>query len=381
MHSNADSRPVAALIRSVRQLAPLHSFLKSPESLATSEYILVVLRDYNKGSFESGIWERGDGEYSSNTNKVQYDAIVQLHAFSHYCMTARILFERNCSCEAGQALSAAMANIKNIMFAEHPKTLSEIFNSCYHLLVHGRGEITLVILRQISAMGQIVLGERHPLSLICRWLYSLYQRGSHCFNDAITVFLQAVADSFESALGPLHATILTARLDFIDMTCRNKDSSLELFPTVNPYQKLLCECESSLGGSDPRTQFVRQGLANYLFDTGKSAQGIEITQSILNDADNMRWDYDRHRYKEIGFYEMAWGLYSLGQIEAAITNMRKALESAISQQHYSDGSRCLSIQVTVELEDWLEERGELESAAEVHELMTALCEPLEKFLL
>ena len=381
MHSNADNRRVAGQRNSVRQFTPLSSFLKSPESLATSEYILVVLRDYHKGSYESGTWRKGDGEYSPDTNKVQYNAIIQLNAFSDYCNTAWALFERNCFREAGLALSAAMANVNNIVFAEHPNTLSDIFKACHSLLINGRGEIILATLRQFSAMGQLVLGERHPLSLIFRWLCSLCQYDSSGFGHAIPIFLQAMADLFESALGPLHYTTLFVRFDFIDITPRDTRSTLEFSATVNVYQKLLRECESSLGGSDLRTQLVRGRMANFYMYEGKSAQVIEVAQSIIDDADNMRMEDYRRGYKEIGFYEKAWGQYSLGQTEAAVMNMRKALKSSISQVNFSDDSRAFSIQMTHILEDWLEERGELESAAEMHESWTNLCKPLEKLVL
>ena len=83
------------------------------------------------------------------------------------------LFSNHCFHEAGQTLISATAASKRIVTAEHPTTLSHLLKTVIRFRQQGKHEVALAMLQQFSALGEILLGERHPLHLIFRRFASM----------------------------------------------------------------------------------------------------------------------------------------------------------------------------------------------------------------
>lgn len=152
--------------------------ITTPESLAIPERILVSIRDYFNGSFESGTWFTIDPRLSCRTTKVEEDTTEHLYALIEQSFIACWLFENNRSAEGGQILISATARIKKILLAEHPMTLTYLLTLCAYLCKRRRHEIALAIFRQISALARMTDREFHPLRCISRSLRTL-------FSDAV----------------------------------------------------------------------------------------------------------------------------------------------------------------------------------------------------
>ena len=211
-----------------------------PESIAVPERILVSIRDYFKGSFESGTWIVTDSQLSCETTKVEEDALLHLHALNDRCETACRLFDNNRFAEGGRSLISATARIKKILLAEHPMTLAYFFALFALLLLWRRHEIVQTILRQISALAKVLIGERHPLGCICGWLASLPESQ---LGDVIIKSSGSGIDHFENLLGPMSLPTLVSRLMFIQEVGFEHNRSYDKIL----LQDLLCKTEATLG--------------------------------------------------------------------------------------------------------------------------------------
>lgn len=120
----------------------------------------------------------------------------------------------------------------------------------------GMHEIAVQILRQLSAMGGIVLGENHPLKVICSWLASLDPIDYAGYQDILGRALRVVCEFFEARLGYVHHTSIETRLIHTVIAYdRGSDAAQE------SLEGLLRICELFLGPDDTRTYAVDLQLA------------------------------------------------------------------------------------------------------------------------
>ena len=244
----------------VKCFTPLRSPITTPESIAIPERMLVIIRDYFKGSFERGTWLVTDPRLGCETTKVQEDALGHLWALKERSLIASYLFNNNRFAEGGQSLISATARIGKILLAEHPMTLTSLFSFVAKLFQQGRHEIALTIVRHFSALADILVGERHPLRSIYNWLSSTHPSQ---LMDVIVRCSRSMVDHFEHLLGASNWFALDCRLTFIQQVDIENDTSQK----KSLLQDLLRRVEATLGSLDVRTCEVRIQLAwNYLKD-------------------------------------------------------------------------------------------------------------------
>lgn len=187
--------------------------------LSIPERIFSTIRDYYRGSFASGTWVADQERIHCWTMKDRAGGALMvpssrhLHAFLNESELACNLFADNYHSEAGRALMSATARIKEILQAEHPMTLSVLFELVLHVQRRNRQGIALEVLRYFSALAEILLGDQHPLRQICGWLASSVD--TTFFHEVVVRCFRSAVEHLETSLGFMHRSTRESRLRYI----------------------------------------------------------------------------------------------------------------------------------------------------------------------
>ncbi|KAM0796927.1 hypothetical protein BDR22DRAFT_975663 [Usnea florida] len=332
--------------------------ITTPESIAIPERILVSIRDYFRGSFENGTWVTTDPGSICRTTRGQGNTRLVLDQFLNEYKTACELFGKHHFQEAGQVVNAASSRIKVIILNEHPLTLLHIFLFLPKRFREKRYEIALVILRQYSALAEIMRGKTHPIGCICRWLGSM---APSQWESVIVRCTGSMADHFESLTGPLSMSTISSRLQHIyceDGTERDMKQGLV------QVKDLLHNCESILGPQDVRSGEVRLRLAWLYYNSLDYAEAKRVGWDLITCEQHIVGPIRDFYFYSEGLYIVARSEHAMGDIHAAEIHLCEAIEGRIS--NYSPNDSRVTV-FLVELEGWLVEQGQSSSAAEVHE--------------
>ena len=263
-----------------------------PEPMTNTERILINIRNYFAGSFEAGIWQSTDPRMSCKSMKGQGDAMIHLNALSQRCMTACRLLGNNHFQKAGQTLISATSKIKEILSAEDPMTLTYLFAVVAHIHQQRRHEIVLAILRQFSALAEILMGDRHPLHCICALLVSIHP--SH-FGETISKCSVSTGDHFESLVDPMCRSTLVSR----GLHTREVDASQEMAHKTGVLQNLLSKCEAALPSFDVRTFEIRLALAFHHLENSDYVEAVKLDPSLLAPERYLQmWAQEANSYTE-----------------------------------------------------------------------------------
>lgn len=334
---------------------PVPSPISTPQELAISERILYCIRDYFKGSFESGIWVKTEPLFQCYTIKDEGIGCHHLSELGLQCQLACSLFSRNLFQEAGQTLIAATAKIKKILSTEHPGCLGKLFRLIVNVRRQERDEIALIILRQFSALGKVLLGPEHPLSCICEWLDLVYASE---FEDIVIKSMEIMVDQFESFLGFMHQSTLCSRLFSIEIVGREGSTRIELL------QWLLGKCEKIMQPHDARILWIRGCLADEYFAERYYVEARTLIQKNIAYFQQAASINTRSYGQEEDLFTIAQCQYALGEVDLGIATLHRVIDSTVSRWG-PQSSRAR--QWLVVLEDWYLEQGLWDSAAQVRD--------------
>ena len=332
---------------------PIPSPILTPEELAIPERILRCIREYFKSAFESGTWIKTaplETCYSITGGKYATSDIREL--FSQ-CLSACTLFSMNSFEEAGQILIAAAAKIKKILSAEAPETLLGLLLLISSIHRRKRHEVALIILRQFSALGKVLLGSEHPLRRICEWVQisSLSD-----FDDIAVRCMESMENQFASFLGPMHRSTLDARRQY---RLQNSESNA----SISDLSKLLGDCEETLGPHDDRSLGMRMGLASAYFAENFFVEARKLSEETV--AYSQCETMGRKIFYQIqGLLMLAKCQYALGEVQLGISNLHKAVELVVSTWGPQDSDASYLL---VYLEQWYREQGDWSSAAQIRD--------------
>ena len=310
--------------------APLPSPISAPDILIIPEQIFFTILDYYKRSFGSGMWISTSPCLDCRTIKVREDAASHLDPLFTQCSIACRLFAQGSFQEAGQTLISATAGIKEILLAEHPRTLSNLFALVIYLCRQGRYEISLAVLRQFCNLGGLLMGREHHLARICGWL-SLVNIDH--FDDVIARCLRSAGDNFESFLGPMHRSTLYSRIEYAERVDRECDINLEMVT----LQHMLSNCNQMLRFQDVRTLDARLSLAFHYLKRQKYFQAREVGQDTISHAQYLQAVSDGVYYRAEGLWIIANSQHALGETQLAEDNLRQAIELRQSEWSTQDG--------------------------------------------
>ena len=340
---------------------PVSSPIMPPEALATPEYILRIIRGYIAASFESGTWVKTDPRRSCYSIKdgsgSGYNYSVE---FTNFCVLAAQLLATENSDEMKGTLFVATAMSRKMLLAEDPGILMVILDRIACMQYSNQREIALHMLRLLSAISKELLGESHPLSLLCAWLAAMPWSQ---IKNIISRCIDVMVDDFESIVGPMHTSTLDCRLFRYDM-----DFNLE------KLRRLLDKCESALGSCDRRTLIVRIRLTYCTLSKGQCAEAKKMGEDLLALAQrNQDW-IESSRFTIASQQVIARCQYALGEPVSAIRNLEVAIHLKMTYYGDQDGSARTWL---VTLEQWYIGQGQLNEAAVARDRRIKLLESTE----
>ena len=280
-----------------------------PDQVTNLERILVTIRDYFQGSFETGTWLAKDPQRFCETTKVEKYAGTHLSELSTHVETACLLFADNHFQEAGRCLILATSRIKEIILAEHPMSLTFLFEMIAATFRRGDEEIALAIIRQFSALAEILMCERHPLHCVLDWLVSMLKDPSQV-KDTLSTCNRSIGDHFENLVGPMNFCTLQSRLISVDVVDVEHDVNLRRFL----LQDTLRKCEATIGPFDSRTLYTRLRLAHHYLENLDNFEATRLGWDLVSYADRLK-NPDKIVYcKAEGLYVIAHSQYIIGEV-------------------------------------------------------------------
>ena len=342
----------------VEHFITVPSPITTPESIAIPERILFSIRDYFRSSFDNGTWVTTDSKIECQATRSQGDSLAVCCQLDNDSLTACELFRRKEYQRAGQILIAATSSIKVIILAEHPATLQFIFQMTQRFLRAGRYEIALAILRQFSALAEIIMRKTHPIGGICGWLASIARSQWEIVMARCT---DSLVDLFESLAGPLNMSTLASRLNSFDSAV---DTEHNINQRLILLKDLLHKCETILGSQDFRTCEVRLHLAWFYFTSSDYAEAMRVGWDLITCAQPVVGRGSNFYFYTEGLYVVAESEYAMDDIYSAEIHLREAIKRRTSL-HGPNDSRVRRF--LVKLETWLVEQGHFGSAAQLHE--------------
>ena len=349
----------------VECFTPVPSPILTPEVLAVPERMFRCIRDYFEGSFESGTWVRTDPNFRCSTTKDKENTDECLAGLVIQCQSACLLFSRSMFQEAGQNLIAATAKIKQILSAELPMSLIELFRLINYVRREKRDEMALIVLRQFSALGKVLLGSEHPLSRICEWLDSTSPSG---FDDTIVRCIESIVDQFERFVGPMHTSTLYARLIYIVVAKPKGNAGIQML------QKLLDECKKTLRPHDSRILLVRGYMAEIYFLKGYFVEARTLSQENIACSQLVQSTNARFYEQNKNLYRVARSQHALGEVDLGIATLHKVIDSIVSRFGSQDW---MLRRILLDLEDWYLEQGRWNFAAQARDWWEKLLESID----
>lgn len=338
-------------------LTPLSSPIATPEPLVTAERILTCLRDYFRGSFDSGVWVIASSQIGCYTTKVQGHGHSHLNDFTIKSFTAVNLFHRNSYQEAGHILNSASSTIKQVLLAEHPETFATIVRFIMHSIRLKRHELAYAILQQFTSLGELMMAHEHPIHRICGWLTSM--EPSQMEEVAIGCG-ESMIDHFESLTGPMSWSTLNVRVRFIEAADYERhDGHKEML-----LQDLVHECEVLLGCLDIRTLYMRLFLANQHGRRRNYVEAMRLGWNIIVDSRELPNRPDQASFHSESLWIIARSQYALGDTYQAVIHLREAIELLRAQVDLQIGR---AIEWLATLGQWLVRQSRPIDAAQVQE--------------
>ena len=357
-------KPAPVGVESFEVISPVTPPLSTPKAFALPEQMLFAVKAYILGSSQSETWSLlGDDSRELSIPAISRTTEIDNPEYELYyhCKTALELFKINNFRQGGYALISASAKIKGTLMQGNPRTLRYILHLTMHSFEAGRPEVALSVLRQLRALGAVIMGPNHPLPRICGWLTEL--EPSHMCH-VLLLLEQMQVEMFENDVGPLHPNSLNAwsglinTLDHLNETERAQRTLLDL----------ISRCKSHFGPFALWTLGLRWTLGVHHLRSGKYGYALAVGESLIRDAQHLipgnppeDVEYRGKVYLRASGFEIAAHAQSgLHNLPAALTLIREAVDLQISCDVLTRAMPLL-----LQLEQWLIQDGQPGPAAEV----------------
>lgn len=286
-----------------------------------------------------------------STNKLCND-------FDSYCFTATMLFSRNLHVEFRHALSKASALVKQILQAQHPRTLACFLEVFIHLIQTGLPDVANVFRRFIKDMAAEVIGDGQPWGQICRLLGEL---DSESLDECMAQLWNCTADTFECELGTSSRLAVSVRLDYIKRVC-GVTNKLEEERLLRALLRRFCGIPNL---STPR---VMLNLAHNLNRQGRHEEAENMARRVLSLLQKHEMYTERIVERIECLKIVSHSQFNQGNVAAEQT-MREAIQMIVDQwgiQH------SWFFEFMTVLRSWLKDWSREEDANKLREEMKAL---------
>ena len=337
---------------------PPASPLTTPEILEIPERIAKLVQDYIDGSFDSGTWIISEYEDVVSA-KGSPDFIDRLYVEVYFAVDR---FQAGDTGYAWRILRMAMASIEHIVSAEDPSTL-EILAFLLLKIIRSLNTsgVTLILLQQFSAMSALILPKQHPFNQIFAHLIRLDM--SH-LRYTLIVANESQLDRFSRSIGRFNWRSLSIELDLLKF--KSLDGAAH---TSEAYLTLLQAMELALDASEPRVWLTRHALANHYLYQGNLIEIIEIAQGFVDVA------AQTGPVLASPLYILSFAQYKLSMTTLAEQNLCQAIHTRAKTYGWEDGQ---VLEYMSRLEDWLEEWGRPDEAAEVRRQREDIVDSMEE---
>ena len=323
--------------------------MTTPEVLQRPEMIVRCIRNYTRGTFDTGTWRADNFGGIINVNHGP-GIVTQVNAMAIDLSAAVNLFDLGSPEQAGKLLLRSTTDLRDILAADCHNALNLLFGMIIMLLARGRPEIALAILKHCSAMTEILLPQRHPLVQVFNHLVML---GTDQLEQAISVCYKSIAGSLEEIIGSENLTTLACRVYSIINTCKRleyNDPGFGLLPLLQGVE--------SPSGPDLRLRTIRDRL--YLAWSLYSKGDYHTAMTTVNHPVFMETSMRCLKVYSLNFIALCQR--RLGQDELAEANMREGVVLAATQYGVQHSQ---AIGLLVDLERFLLKWGKLDAAAQV----------------
>ena len=180
-----------------------------PQNLLVSESLLRTVELYFANSCRNMIFDEHGTLLNPNGTRSNNDLCDN---FDSYCFTASMLMSRKSYVGFGHALSKASALVKQMLQAEHPRTLPCFLEVFIHLIQTGLHNVASFLRRFIKDMSAEVIRDGQLWGKICRLLGEL---DAESLDEAMARIWKCTTDAFETELGTSSRLAVSVRLDYI----------------------------------------------------------------------------------------------------------------------------------------------------------------------
>ncbi|KAK3045509.1 hypothetical protein LTR09_012917 [Extremus antarcticus] len=179
-----------------------------PQALLISEHLLRDIKVYFEDCCRKMVFDENEILLSPDGAEFRNDLCTD---FDSYCFTATMLKEKGLHVEFGCALSKASALVRDILRAEHPRTLTCFFEVFLHFIQTKLPELAFALLGFVKDMSAEVNGKGNPLSQIC-WLLAELDPAS--LAPVMAQAWRCTTDTLDGVLGTTHRLAVSVHLDY-----------------------------------------------------------------------------------------------------------------------------------------------------------------------
>ena len=309
-------RRSSATPETVQCLTPVPSPLAVPTTLEIPERILILLRNYEYGSFEAGTWVKSQPWKICHSVKEDLTRPADKEFFDHLQIYL-VLTERGRTQEAAQALILATSKVKDSLLTEPPGMFELLFLAISWLCstdITAINYILSAIIKTFSDFSEVVLSEDQPVRRVFAQLALI--NGPQLKQFAITA-LESHVDHFEHVLGPTHTSTLLARQNLVEASCGKQKDIAEI-----EIRDLLRTSILALGEKDVRIVLLHFELAQCLLNQVGYSECLRICRANSNTISSLQLDATYHA-KNLCLVARCQD--HLGQVYHMEVNYRKAI--------------------------------------------------------
>jgi hypothetical protein len=330
----------------------LHS-PSSPRSLLVAERLFFSINVYFDGSFRIRPWITDE---SHSTPIAPGTLSLPNHApdFETYCRNAAEFLRLGSTVKFRRALSKAINLVKDLLLAEHPRTLDCFLEVFLSLLRVGRLEIASFLRNYISEMAAIVIAREHPWGHICRLISML---DTESLEQALIQSWRCTINAFENSFGPFNQLTLGAHLQFIHQVY----ASTDLLEEERLLRELLAQCEHVSNIPTVPTTGIILNLMRNMTAQERYTEGEQLGLVVLSRTQD-DWGIIRVIESIIVLKFMAQSQYQQHQAKKAEESLRMTIEMVTE---YGGMNHPLAIEMMVNLEEWIRGWGRQEEADEL----------------
>ncbi|KAF5006527.1 hypothetical protein FDECE_7095 [Fusarium decemcellulare] len=261
-----DNSFVFGLDRGGRRFFSIPHSPSPPQSLLVFDNLLHDIQAYFEQSCQNMNFDHEENLLTPTGDKLENTLCSD---FDSYCFTATMLYGKGLTNEFACAISKASACLKQILQAEHPRTLACFLEVFIHLIQSGHLGTARYLCGYIKEIAAEATRTKGPWSQINKLLGQLNVDSV----EGMAQIWKCITDILDRELGPSHRLAVSVRLDYMK----------RVITDPREEEQLLRELVTQLGDDPkPTTPRVMLNLAHNLNRQGRHDEAKDIASKVSN---------------------------------------------------------------------------------------------------